>query len=115
MSAAAALVVAGLTIFALLISGYWTDQRFDNFEKLPRQYGFTGEPTAFASRKAMAWGIPLFLIAMLIAIAASIIILPTATATGDPWHTLAVCSVGFLTAQGLVMWLHTRWAAKQGP
>jgi len=113
MSEAFALSVASLSVLALLISAYWTDRRFANFEKLPRQYGLTGEPTAFASRKAMAWGIPLFLIAMLVVMAAATILAPSESANGDPWLNLTMSSVIMLAAQGLVMWLHTRWAAGQ--
>ncbi|WP_432199620.1 hypothetical protein ACRAQ7_07710 [Erythrobacter sp. W53] len=113
MSAAASLSVAVLTIFALLISAYWTNRRFANFEKLPRQYGITGEPTAFASRKAMAWGVPLFLIATLGVIAASKLLFSSGGVGGGDWANLALSSAVILAAQSLILWLHVRWAGKR--
>ncbi|MHA6334477.1 DUF1648 domain-containing protein [Qipengyuania sp. CAU 1752] len=101
-----------LTVVALVFSAVWTDRRYRRFEQLPAHYDFRGQPTRFASRRLMAWLLPGVFVTMLVATALATRLAPTELQNGDPVASLVVACLAILGAQGLVLWLHERWARK---
>ncbi|NNC59538.1 MAG: DUF1648 domain-containing protein [Erythrobacter sp.] len=105
--------LALLAVVALVYSAVWTDRRYRRFEQLPAHYDIRGNATRFASRRLMAWLLPGVCIAMLVAIALVTWLVPPGLQNGDQITGLVVASVAMLGSQGLVLWLHERWARKQ--
>ena len=108
------LVLIIATIAALLASGLWTELRFASFEKLPAHYDFRGEPTRYSSRSVMAWLLPCVFSIMLVVVTVAMSAIPEEVRNGDPLGGVIVCCATFLVAQALILWLHTRWAQRQG-
>lgn len=103
-----------LTVSALLITAVWTDRRYRRFDMLPAHYDFRGRPTRFASRRLMAWLLPVTFSVMLVVIVFAIAAVPPELQNGDSFvGTLALC-LTLLGAQALVLWLQDRWSRSQG-
>lgn len=100
-------------VSVLLASGAWADRYFSEFEKLPRHYNFSGEPTAYTSRTTMAWLTPGILTVTLLAIALLAVFGPPRWQTGDPLGGVLITGFGFLAAQAFILWLTKRWARSQ--
>jgi len=108
-----ALGFVALAIALLLASGWWTDRRFRRFDRLPGHYDFMGRPTRMDSRRVMAWLLPAVFSLVIAAMAALQTILPPEMHDGDRSTPLFLLLPIFLGAQGLVLWLLHRWAARQ--
>jgi hypothetical protein len=110
---AEALAFAALVIVLLLASGWWTERRYRRLDRLPAHYDFAGRPTRMDSRRVMAWLLPVMFSLFIGAMAALPMILPPEMRDGDPSTPLYLLPPVFLGAQGLVLWLLHRWAARQ--
>ena len=107
------MVLISLTIANLLASGYWTDRRFARFDHLPAHYGLLGRPTRYAPRRTVAWLLPVVFSIMLIVVSTAISFVPTELKNGDPETATIIMCAALLGSQGLVIWLHGRWASEQ--
>lgn len=101
------------TILLLFAAGLWTDRRFSRFDELPAHYDFRGRPTRFASRRLMAWLIPITFSVILVAILLTLVATPPELHKGDPLEGLIFSCITMLAAQLFVCWLHERWAQQQ--
>lgn len=110
---AASLAFAALSIVALLASGWWTNRRYRRFDRLPGHYGLTGRATRMDSRKVMAWLLPVVFSLVIAGIAGLQMAMPAEAHRGDPSILLTLMPMILLGAQGLVLWLLHRWAARQ--
>lgn len=108
-----ALAFAAIGIVLLLVSGWWTERRYRRFDRLPSHYDLTGRPTRMDSRRVMAWILPVMFSLFIAAMAALQTVLPPEMHKGDPSLPLYLLPPIFLGAQGLMLWLHHRWAAHQ--
>ncbi len=109
----AAYACVALACFLIAGSAVWANQRFAGFERLPRQFGATLKPRAYAPRWVMVWLMPALLVGVLCFIAALFAFLPPEHVNGDPSLGLILASSGLVGAQGFSLWLLTRWANGQ--
>lgn len=107
------LVLVSTTVLILLVSGWWTDQRYDRFAMLPAHYDIRGKATRMAPRTVMAWTIPVMFSVLLLALTFMIAILPGAAENDDALAAAIFSCVTMLCAQGFVLWLLARWAREQ--
>jgi uncharacterized membrane protein len=110
---AASLAFAALSIVVLLASGWWTNRRYRRVDRLPGHYDFTGKATRMDSRKVMTWLLPVMFSLVIAAMAGLQLALPAQARNGDPSAPLYFIPMILLGAQGLVLWLLHRWAARQ--
>ncbi len=110
---AASLAFAALSIGVLLASGWWTNRRYRRFDRLPGHYDFTGKATRMDSRKVMAWLLPAMFSLVIAAMAGLQLAIPAEAHKGDPSTPLYLIPTILIGAQGLVLWLLHRWAARQ--
>lgn len=108
------LVLVGLSIAALIASGFWTNWRFSGFAQLPAHYDFRGQPTRFSPRATMAWLLPAMFSALLLVLVFVFSAVPQEMRKGDPIVGVLVCCLTCLGVQALILWLHIRWARGQG-
>lgn len=109
----AALAFAALFIMLLLASGWWTDRRYRRFDQLPGHYDWAGRATRMDSRQVMAWLLPVMFSAVIAAIAGLLLTLPAEAHNSDPSTALFILPPILLGAQGSVLWMLNRWAARQ--
>lgn len=108
------LALLALTVTILLYSGAWTDRKFRRFDKIPAHYDLRGQATRLTSRRPMAWLIPIMFSVMLMAFAAMLTLIPSEYINGDPKAAFWIILFTLPTAQALILWLLSRWAARQG-
>lgn len=111
-SGAPALAVGGACVF-LLLSAVWAHYRFADFDRLPRQFGFTLKPNSYAPAWVMVWMLPAFLLATLAFVVALPTFLPPERINGDPETGAIIASLGVVSAQIFTLWLLNRWANGQ--
>lgn len=104
---------AALACFIIMGSAVWASHRFAGFRKLPRQFGLTLKPRAFAPRWLMVWGVPLFLTVMLALVAVMPALLTPEQINENPSHRVIIASAVTVSAQGFILWLLNRWANGQ--
>lgn len=109
----ASLAFAALCIIVLLASGWWTDRRYRRFDRLPGHYDFTGKATRMDSRKVMAWLLPVMFSLVIAAMTGLQLALPAQARSGDPSALLYLMPMILIGAQGLMLGLLHRWAARQ--
>ncbi|TNE56732.1 MAG: hypothetical protein EP341_04530 [Sphingomonadales bacterium] len=109
----AAILCAGLAITMLLYSGYWTDRTYARFERIPGHYDFHGNATRLTPRRQMAWLIPVIFSVILAVFTVLFELIPADMQNGDPSIGLVFSSVVLVSAQGLILWLLSRWARSQ--
>ena len=113
VSGAPALAVGGACLF-LLLSAIWAHYRFADFNRLPRQFGFSLKPNAYAPRWVMVWMLPAFLMATLVFVVLLPAFVPPERINGDPETGPIIASAVIAGAQLLTLWLLNRWANGQG-
>ena len=84
MAGAGVTALVIVTIALLLVSGAWTERHYRRFDQLPAHYDFRGRPTRFASRRVMAWLLPVTFSVMLVAVALVAAAAPPGLQNGDP-------------------------------
>ena len=114
MPAPWAFAFAAVSIALLCWSAVWTDRTYRRFDRLPGHYDVRGEATRMAPRRVMAWLLPVTFSIALIGLAAVLTYVPADMQNGDPTTGLALASITLLGAQGLILWLLSRWARRQG-
>lgn len=113
VSGVPALAVGGACVF-LLFSAIWAHYRFADFDRLPRQFGFTLKPNSYAPRWVMVWILPAFLMATLAFVAFLPAFVSPEHINGDPELGPIIASLGVVGAQIFTLWLLNRWAKEQG-
>jgi hypothetical protein len=102
-----------LSVIFLLYTGYWTDRRYARFEQFPAHYDFRGRATRLSPRKQMAWAVPIGLSVLLIGLVMLLEVMPAQYINDDPEIAIWSMIIGFPLVQALVLWLLSRWAARQ--
>ena len=109
-----ALLLAGISCLILIALAVWADRRFAGYDRLPRQFGFTGKATAYGPRWVIIWVLPVMFVGMLLMFAFLPGILPPENVNGDPDTGLKIASLVLPCSQIFVLWLLVRWARGQG-
>lgn len=102
-----------VAVALLLGSAIWAHYRFAEYDRLPRQFGFTLKPNAYAPAWVMIWVMPAFLIATLAFVVALPAFVPPEHINGDPETGAIFASAAVVGAQLFTLWLLTRWAKGQ--
>ncbi len=113
MSGALVVALGVPTILLLLLSGLWADRRFAKFDELPAHYDFKGRPTRFASRRLMVWLTPFVFVSGLAITLLPMWLVPPEMQNGNPVTGAVLVCVVLLAGQGVILWLHDRWAKAQ--
>ncbi|MEP2736951.1 MAG: hypothetical protein ABJP34_11730 [Erythrobacter sp.] len=102
-----------LAIAGLLYSAAWTGRNFRRFDQIPAHYDISGNATRLAACRPTAWALPIGFSVMLAGFAALLTYLPSEYVSGDPRFAFWAILIVFPAAQGLVLWLLSRWASNQ--
>ena len=113
VSGAPALAVGGACLF-LLLSAIWAHYRFADFDRLPRQFGFTLKPNSYAPAWVMVWLLPGFLMATLVFVLVLPAFVSPAHINGAPELGPILASAIVVGAQVFTLLLLYRWANWQG-
>lgn len=108
------ILVAGAACLILIASAVWAHYRFADYDRLPRQFGLTLKPNAYAPSWVMVWLLPGILMATLVFVALLPLFVPEEHINGDPETGLLIASAAVVGAQLFTLWLLTRWAKGQG-
>ncbi|MEO0419514.1 MAG: hypothetical protein AAF249_11655 [Pseudomonadota bacterium] len=108
-----ALMAFSFAVVLLLASAIWAHYRFADYDRLPRQFGFSLKPNSYAPSWVMVWMLPGFLIATLAFVALLPAFVSPEHVNGEPEVGVVFASVVCVAAQGLTLWLLTRWANQQ--
>ena len=113
MLATVSITVAVLSVVLLLASGAWTERTYRRFDRLPGHYDIRGNATRLDPRRQMAWLLPGLFSVVLLGLVAFASFIPDDPQGGNAWPGVVLVSFSFLAAQGLVLSLLARWAARQ--
>lgn len=114
MVSAGALLIAGVALLFLGLSGLWAQRRFAGFAQLPMHYGPTLKPTRIGSRGTAIW-LPTGIMASVIVLNVVLVVaLGDENVNGDPDFGVTLGALIVVAAQVFVLWLHSRWARSRG-
>ena len=113
MLSTSAIAIVVVSVIVLLSSGWWTDRTYQRFDHIPAHYDIRGNATRLTPRRPMAWAIPIGFSVFLIGLALVIEYIPPELQNGDPSLGIIAASIIMVIAQGFILLLLSRWAARQ--